>query len=397
VTRRPLDVVLVMLNQSFQSLAFGGIALFLPLIRKDVGLTFTQAGALSAASTVVYAFMQIPAGYLADRVGPKRLFAIGLAGTNVLAIALALEHDFTVMLLNQGVSGFFRALVFAPGLLLMTALFSPERRATAMGLYVAAGFSSSIFLNLLGPVLVDPLGWRWLFAIFACGGLVVLAIYLRFGAAGPARSGADVPLRDVLALFRIPVMWLIGGIQYVRLAVAFGISIWLPTMIVDDKGYSLKVAGAVVALGAAMTAPSNFLGGYVSDRLGNPLLVIRVSLIVLATTTVLLVHVDAIVPLIAVIAVQSLFVQLYFGPLFAVPIEFLGPRSAGLTSGFGNFFANVGGFTFAYTLGALKDATGSFAVGLYSLSVMCLIGLACTVALGRMRPAAVAAPETASA
>jgi len=121
------------------------------------------------------------------------------------------------------------------------------------------------------------------------------------------------------------------------------------------------------------------------------------GLMVLATTTVLLVHVDAIVPLIAVIAVQSLFVQLYFGPLFAVPIEFLGARSAGLTSGFGNFFANVGGFTFAYTLGALKDATGSFAVGLYSLSAMCLIGLVCTVALGRMRPAAVAAPETASA
>ena len=64
----------------------------------------------AAASTIVYAFMQIPAGYLADRAGPKRLFVLGLAGTNVLAITLALEHDFVLMLLNQAVSGFFPAL-----------------------------------------------------------------------------------------------------------------------------------------------------------------------------------------------------------------------------------------------------------------------------------------------
>jgi len=84
--------------------------------------------------------------------------------------------------------------------------------------------------------------------------------------------------------------------------------------------------------------------------------------------------------------VTAFFVQLYFGPLFALPVEMLGPRTAGLASGFGNFFANIGGFTFTYTLGALKDATGSFAVGFYSLSGLCVIGLLGTVALSRMKP-----------
>ena len=69
-------------------------------------------------------------------------------------------------------------------------------------------------------------------------------------------------------------MWLIAGIQYVRLAVAIGLQFWLPTFVVVEKGYSLQVAGLVVAVGAAMSAPSNFLGGYISDRLRNPLLII---------------------------------------------------------------------------------------------------------------------------
>ena len=64
---RIVTVSLVTVCRGFQMLTFSGIALFLPLIRKDLGLSFAQGGALSAATTSVYALMQIPAGYLTDR------------------------------------------------------------------------------------------------------------------------------------------------------------------------------------------------------------------------------------------------------------------------------------------------------------------------------------------
>jgi predicted MFS family arabinose efflux permease len=386
-TTHPVSVALIILCQSTQALIYGGIALFLPLIRKDLGLSFTQAGSLAAASTIVYAFMQIPSGYLADRVGAKRLFLIGLIGTNLLAFSFAQLHHYWMILANQALSGCFRSLLFAPGLLLISALFPSQRRATAMGLYVAGGFSSNVLLNVLGPILVGPVGWRSLFMIFSAGGLLVLLLYWRFGSPGPQGSGKEqMPIRDILRLFRSRRMWVIGAIQYVRLAVVSGLGFWLPSFIVVEKGYSLQVAGLLVALSAAVAAPSNFLGGYVSDRLRNPSLVIGTSLTMLAITTVLLIHVHNLGLLLAVFVVNGMFVQFYFGPLFAVSIQLLGPRTAGLTSGFGNFFANLGGVTFAYLLGAIKDATGSFAVGLYTLSGLCLVGLLCTIALSRMKP-----------
>lgn len=380
--------ILIMLCQSMQALAFGGIALFLPLIRTQLGLTFTQAGSLAAAATLVYAVMQIPAGYLADRVGPKRLFLIGLIGTNVLTLMFARLSNYGLLLVNQAFTGFFRSLVFAPGLLLISALFPAHRRATAMGLYVAGGFSSNIVLNSLGPILVTPLGWRTLFTIFSIGGLVVVGLYWHFGAKGPQGGrGHALPLREAARLFRHGAMWLLGLIQYVRLAVVLGIMFWLPSFMVDERGYSLQVAGAVVALGGVLTALSNFFGGYISDRLRNPFLVIGTSLAMIAVTTVLLANVDNLALLIVVIAVNAVFVQFYFGPLFAVPIEMFGARTAGLASGFGNFFANLGGFTFTYTLGALKDATGSFSVGFYSLAALCVPALLATIALSRVKPA----------
>lgn len=381
--RRGLGAALIVLCQSTQALAYGGIGLFLPLIRRDIGFTFTQAGTLAGAMTLVYACMQIPSGYLADRIGAKRLFITGLLGTNVLAFTLAQMHQYWLVVANQMLAGFFRSLVFAPGLLLISGVFPRHRRATAMGLYVAGGFSSNVFLNALGPFLVRPLGWRVLFMAFSVAGFILLALYWRLGPAGPPGMGRDhINAREVLRLVRMPFMWMIGSIQYIRLAVVTGLAFWLPTIIID-KGYSLQVAGALVALSAALTVPSNFLGGYLSDRVGRPLVVIGASLAVLSCTTLLLAGVSQIVPLAVVIALNGFFVQFYFGPLFAVPIQVLGSRTAGLASGFGNFLANLGGFTFAYALGAVRDATGSFAYAMYALSALCAVAVLLTFGVWR--------------
>jgi sugar phosphate permease len=139
------------LCQSTQSLLIGGIALFLPLIREELGLSFTEAGTLAASSTLVYALMQIPSGFLADRIGPRHLFIVGLAGTNALALSFALLHEYWVLLANQAISGFFRALVFAPGLMLMTAVFPAHRRATAIGNFFANA-GAFTFIYALGAL-----------------------------------------------------------------------------------------------------------------------------------------------------------------------------------------------------------------------------------------------------
>jgi nitrate/nitrite transporter NarK len=190
-------------------------------------------------------------------------------------------------------------------------------------------------------------------------------------------------------------MWVLGGLQYIRFAVALGINFWLPTFLVVQRGFSLPTAGLLIALSALLTVPANFLGGYLSDRLSNPLLIIGGSLSMLAVTTLVMVLAPNTPVLIAAMAVNAVFIQFYFGPLFAVPVELLGPRRAGMSSGFSNLFANLGGFTFAYGLGAIKDATDSFSVGFYALSACCVVGVVLTVVLARIRSNWTPLPEPA--
>lgn len=388
---RLVNVALVFLCQICHSLTFVGIALFLPLIREDLQITYTQAGLLAVAATSSYALGQIPAGYLADRFGARRLFFIGLMGWSFLSLSLGLIHSYWLAVLNLFVAGAFRALLFAPGLRLLASWFPPERGATAMSLYMVGGYAGNILLSLVGPALAAALGWRPVFILFAVLGV---AAAIAFFTLGRAKAGAGrarpFAIRDALRLFEHRILWICGAIQFVRFSVVTGFSFWLPSLLVADRGFSLQAAGFIAAMSAAFSVPANALGGHLSDRIRNPPLVIGASLTVLACASMLLVWVESVPALLLVVAVGSVFQQLYFGPLFFVPLEVLGQRAAGTATGFSNLFANLGGLITAYALGAVKDMTGSFTWGFVGIGGLCIAGVALSAVLARMRGRALA-------
>jgi len=382
---------LIVICQSFQALTIGGISLFLPIIRTDLNLSFTLGGTLASASSFVYALMQVPAGYAVDRWGARRVFLTGVLGTTILSFTFGLVTNYWQALANQTVSGFFRALLFAPGMLLFSGWFPPDRRATAMGLYMVGGFSGNVLLDIIGPLLVREFGWRFPFITFSIGGIMAALALLRFGRQSPTTRGPQKGnFREALQLFRFPVMWVCALVQYVRLAVMAGITFWLPSLLVDEKLISLQITGFIVAMRACIQAPSNIVGGYASDRLKNPCLVIGFSLAMIGATASLFTVVNNMILLVIIIGINSFFVQMYFGPLFSVPVEIFGTRNAGMLTGFSNFFANIGNFSFTFILGVIKDTTGSFEYGFFTIAATCAVGVAATTVLAGMRRRALA-------
>lgn len=384
--KRALNVFLAVFCLSFQAVPLTGVALFLPLIRADLTLSFTQGGALSAARTFTYALMQIPAGYLADRYGLKRVFFIGVLGSTLLAVTFSLVIAYWQALLNQAATGFFNALLFVSALALLASWFGAQRRATAMALPLIGLSLGTLVVNTTGPSLAERFTWRFPFIAFALLGILASLAYLWLAEEAP-HPGSRQKLRigDALRLFRSRFMWACGIVQYVRLGVMQGTSFWLPSLLVDEKGLSLQTTGMILAFWVLTIAPSNIIGGYLSDRLKKPTLIIGVSFVVVGLTTAALVKVDNVIPLVLLLFANGVFIQFYFGPLFAVPLERYGANMTGTLSGFGNFFANVGAFTLTYLLGVLKDRTGLFESGFYVMGTACLIGLVFTIALEKMR------------
>ncbi|HWK20274.1 MAG TPA: MFS transporter [Microbacteriaceae bacterium] len=382
---RVFNVVLIALNQSTQALILSGLALFLPIIRQDLGLTFAQSGVLAAVNIAAYAVVQLPAGYLADRMTPKRQFLIALIGVSVFTATFALATEFWLLLVNLIVLGVFRSLMFPAGVRLMTSQFATNRRATAMGIYLAGGFSSNIALAALGPVLVQFIGWRGMFIVFAAYGLVLIALQWFAGAPGPAKPESRPSGKaDLRLVFGSGVLWLCCWIQFCRFAIASGVSYWLPSFMVEDRGIDLGLVGVVVAVGALITALANGFGGLVSDVLRRPAQVVLVSVLVLGGTIALLPSAESVWLILALVTLQSAFVQVYFGPLLEIPVLFLGPGTTGLSSAIANGFANLGGLAAALTMGWLRDQAGTFSTGFYLLAGLCLLSAAAAVAIVRL-------------
>ncbi|WP_258724449.1 MFS transporter [Cellulomonas sp. NS3] len=386
--RRAAAIALLVAGQSTAGLALGAVGLFLPLIRADLGIGFTQAGGIAAAAMITYALMQVPAGHLADVLGARRLFVVGTVGVNLCTLGIAVAPSYAFLVVDQAVSGALRALVFIPGMVLITGLFAAERRSTALGVFAIGGVSGNVLLGAVGPLLVGPLGWRGVLALFGAAGLVLAVVYGVLRDAGapqarPAPGGAGA--RDVL---RHPVLWVAGVVQLVRFGVVNTLTFWLPTLLVEERGATLRTAGVVMGVGGLLMAPMNYLGGVLADRTGRPATVVGGSLVVLGAALAVLAGADGLTVTVACVLVAHVVMQLYFGPLFSIPVRVLGPARAGLLTGVSNGCACLGAVTFSWALGWTKDLTGSFTPGLVGLSVACAVALTATWPLGRMLRAA---------
>jgi len=320
--------------------------------------------------------MQIVAGYMADRFDTKKVFFFGSIGTTALLAVFGLINAYWQALSDQLLAGFFSGLLFAPAMILVVRWFRPEQRATAMSLCLLGLYGGQIVMNIVGPVLATGSSWRLPFICFGAAGILASLACFRFYKDPHDRNlQPRLTLSSFITIAKSRFMWLCSGVHFIRLAVFLGLISWIPTFLIVEKGISLQITGFIVAAQFVLIAAGNMIGGYFSDKLRNPPVVIGVSLVVLTITATLLATVDNTAIVIMIIAINSVFVAAYTGAAFAMPMEVFGPTTQGTTTGFGNFFANLGGFAFIYLLGALKDLTGSFKAGFYAVAAACCLGL----------------------
>ena len=133
----------------------------LPAIQEDLNASFTELQWVIDAYTLALAALVLTAGSLADRLGRRRVFVIGLGIFSVSWLAAGLAPDPTFLNIARAIQGIGGAILFAVSLALVAQEFAAGReRGTAMGIYGATIGVSVAVGPLVGGALVDSLGWE---------------------------------------------------------------------------------------------------------------------------------------------------------------------------------------------------------------------------------------------
>jgi EmrB/QacA subfamily drug resistance transporter len=123
---------------------------------------------------IVFAALLVPAGLVADRVGRRRMFFIGVwtfVGASVLSGIASSPEMLVAARLLQAAGG---AILVPTSLALLLPEFPLASRATAVAIWGATGAVAAALGPSLGGVLVDELGWRWVFFVNVPIGLAAL-------------------------------------------------------------------------------------------------------------------------------------------------------------------------------------------------------------------------------
>src|SRR5215210_1775042 len=226
----------------------------LPAIEEDLGASFTDLQWVVDAYTLTLAAVVLTAGSLADRLGRRRVFALGLGLFSIASLVAGLASDPTFLNIARGVQGVGGAAMFAVSLSLIAQEFPAGReRGMAMGVYGATIGLAVAFGPLVGGAIVDSLGWEWIFFLNVPIGVAAIAIsYLRVRESrDPNATGVDWPglITFSSALFAL-VLALIRGNE----------EGWGSTFIVGLLAAAVVLLAAFIAIEGRVAEPMLPLG-----------------------------------------------------------------------------------------------------------------------------------------
>ncbi len=369
-------------------------------LMRDFGLDGTALGTLAAAYFYAYAFVQMPAGLMLDRLAPGRL----LSCCAVLAVAgaalFALAPGFPLAFMGRAMVGAGVGAAYIGSLKIAALHLPPERFGLIAGLTLASGTAGAIIGQAPLALPVALWGWRpTMLGLAAVGMLIALSLWRFAGAASPrggARGGTRGSFRAILARRET---WLLVGIcaSLGPPILALG-GLWGIPFLAQVYGLTPARAGLFTSLLLLAWTVAGPVAGGLSDVLGRrPVLLAGAALQLAGWVLVSLLP--------AVLWLSAGLAAIGFGGgamvvAFALARDRLGRDAAATGLGIVNSGVLLFGALLQSALGLLLDRhwEGSLLDGVriyppaawrdawISVAVLPLVGLVCSGMLERSRP-----------
>jgi EmrB/QacA subfamily drug resistance transporter len=208
------------------------VAIANPTIMAALHTGYDDVVWVTSAYLLGFAVVLLVAGRLGDRFGPKNVYLIGLAVFAVASMWCGLSGSVAMLIGARVVQGVGAGLLTPQTLSTITRIFPPGRRGVAVSVWGATAGVASLVGPLAGGLLVDGLGWEWIFFVNIPIGIVGMALAVWLVPALPVQSHQFDPLG--VALSGVGMFLIVFGLQQGQAA---RWDLWIWAVIVAGVGF----------------------------------------------------------------------------------------------------------------------------------------------------------------
>jgi MFS family permease len=345
----------------------------LSVIADTLGITSTQAGAITSAYFLFYVLLQIPSGLAADRWGAKRVLMsmFALSGLGILGFGL-FGTSFSLLVFFSALHGLGAGAYYPCCFGTMLSTVPAEKRGISSGL-IGMGMALGILggMAVSGPLYQFFGNYRTPFLLLAVPTALMLPLFKKY--LPDVKNESSPSLGVYKKLFRDRDIWKINIATFTSLYGFWAAATWGPTFLQAERSFSLNQSGLYTGLIALTALPGGVLWGRLSDRLGRK----RTTLFVLpvsAAALFLLTRVESAPAIIATLLFFGLFSNTAFSP---VAVAWIGdivsrrhPGSMGAAIGFFNGTIMSSAVVAPLVSGFLRDLTGSLVPAILAGSIL---------------------------
>ena len=363
------------------------VASLVPLVsilRVELSLSYTQLGIILGAWQLVFMATAAPAGWLIDRLGPKRVLTVGALIIAISATMRGFAEGFPMLLFTVAFFG-LGGPVTAVGLAKLVAdWFTGASRGMASGIYITgAAAGIAVVLALTHPVIL-PLtgGWREAHFLYGAIAFAIAIVWILFGRDSPQSNSDRKVSRGSKAkgsywqVISQPAVWMVILVGFAGFLANHGVRNWLPE-ILENAGVSPTNAGFL----AALPALTGIVGSIVVLRLATRRADARrpaiIFLLIASGLTILTIMVAEGWLLVLAIAIEG-FCAAAFAPLMLntlMEMPSVGAKNTGTAAGLYFSFGELGGTMGPLLMGVAADITGSFMAGMIMVASIMFVML----------------------
>ncbi len=366
----------------------------LPFIAHELNLSPLRAGEVLSAFFVGYAVSQIPGGLMADRFGPRPMLTGTILWWSVMTGLTALAPGLLALLLTRILFGLGEG-PFPPAAYKAMAVWVPRAAlGRASGLQQASTAVGATVAPLFVAAAVLAWGWRSAFYLLIVPGLVLAGLMWRYVRNSPQESGrvsreelADygpptqatpIATASLATTLRMPAVAWCAMSFFLANSVAWGLMNWLPTYLLDTRGFSVEKMGFYAAIANLSGVAGYVLGGYLCDRFFRNHLKVPIiaGLLISTTFTYLAAIAPSGVAAVFCLVPVFLFSNVVATALSTIPLVMVPKQAVGAAFGVVNTAGQLSGILSPLLIGwVLTETKGRFEIVLYGMVALTLIAV----------------------